>query len=168
MSEDNIGIFANTVTAQHDPIRAALIGQGLTVHDHYLSDQPDSAGLYLGPQFQIRSCELIYRLTDAGDLLLVFYRRVEHTPSLRNPFADLIWFLQLASQPRFGLKRVLGYISTFGHRHENGLSEERLVRFYQRFFQADWVTYDQHDWLCQDIQALRTRLGQIAHLATRL
>ena len=159
--------FPKTISAKDDPIRAALIEQGLAVDDHYLSESEDG-GIYLGPHFRIRNCELIYRLTDADDLLLVLYRRLQQTHSLRNPFADLIWFLQLATEPRFGLARVLGYISTLSYRHENGLTEERLVRFYQRFFQADWIKYDSHDWLCQEVPTLRKRLVQVSHLATRL
>ena len=162
-----MSVFVNTVPALQDPIRAALLEQGLTVNNHYLSGSAGNGDMYLGPHFRIRSCELIYRLTDANDLLLVLYRRLEQSSSLRNPFADLIWFLQLATQAQYGLARVLGYISTFSHRHENGLSEARLVRFYQRFFRADWVVYDGHDWLCQDAQILRKRLAQVAHLATR-
>ncbi|MCP3880304.1 MAG: hypothetical protein GY701_18220 [Sulfitobacter sp.] len=158
----------NTVAAESDPIREALIDRGLDVQDHHLSRRLDGGGMYLGPQFRIRSCELVYRLTDADELLLVLYRRLESSGSLRNPFADLIWFLQLATQPRFGLARVLGYVSNFSYRHENGLSEERLVRFYQRFFRADWVEYDGGDWLCQDATTLRARLAQVAHLAARL
>lgn len=157
--------FANTVLAENDPIRAALMDQGMIVRDHYLSDQL-GGGLYLGPHFPIRRCELIYRLTDANDLLLVLYRRLERTISLRNPFADLIWFLQLATQPRFGLVRVLGHVSTLSHQHDQGLSEERLVRFYQRFFHADWVKYDSHDWLCQTVPTLRARLARLARRAT--
>lgn len=157
--------FAKTIPAQDDPIRAALIDRNITVRDHYLADLP-GGGMYLGPHFPICHCELIYRLTDAQDLLLVLYRRLERTSSLRNPFADLIWFLQLATQPRFGLTRVLGHISTLSYRHDQGLSEERLVRFYQGFFHADWVKYDGHDWLCKGTSALRARLAQVAHRAT--
>ena len=161
-------VFADTVAAPDDPIRAALVARGLSVQDHHLFDRTGPGGIYLGPHFRIRSCELIYRLTNADDLLLVLYRRLERTPSLRNPFAELIWFLQLATEPRFRLVRVLGHVSTFSHQHENGLSEERLVRFYQRFFRAGWVRYDGHDWLCRDARALRVRVAQVAHLATRL
>jgi type III secretion system regulator LcrR len=155
-----------TIAAQDDPIRAALIEHGLRIEDHYLENQ-HGGGMYLGPHFRIRSCEMIYSLEEPGDLLIVLYRGLQQPVSIKNPFADLIWFLQLATQPQYGVQRVLGYISTFSYRHENGLSEERLVRFYQRFFRADWIEYDHSEWLYRDCKSLRTRLARVQHLATR-
>ncbi|NJN47794.1 MAG: hypothetical protein HC808_16460 [Candidatus Competibacteraceae bacterium] len=61
---------------------------------------------------------MIYSWGKPGDLLLILYRRLEKTVSVRNPFADLIWFLGLATRPEFGVRRVLGYISIFDHQAE--------------------------------------------------
>ncbi|MEE4378695.1 MAG: hypothetical protein V2J55_14480 [Candidatus Competibacteraceae bacterium] len=150
-----------------DPLRSALEARGLAITDHHLYDD-DPTSPYVGPRFRIRNCEMIYSWGMHGDLLLILYRRLEKTVSVRNPFADLIWFLGLATRPEFGVRRVLGYISIFDHHAENGLSRERLIRFYQQFFSAEWIQYDGDRWLYRDIEPLRARLAQVRHLATQL
>ncbi|HAS51177.1 MAG TPA: hypothetical protein DCS21_05340, partial [Gammaproteobacteria bacterium] len=72
------------------------------------------------------------------------------------------------TQPEFELNRIMGYISTYHYRHENGLSNLRLTRFYQRFFDAHSVEYDGNLWLCQSVQSLRIRLAQIPHKAIKM
>ena len=151
----------------HDPLRDALRAHGCCVTDHHLSDHPGS--MYIGPRFRIRHCEMIYRRPEPDLLLIVLYRRqAEKTGTLGNPFADLVWFLQMCTQPEFELNRIMGYISTYHYRHENGLSNLRLTRFYQRFFDAHSVEYDGNLWLCQSVQSLRIRLAQIPHKAIKM
>jgi len=149
----------------HDSIRMALEAHGLETKDHYLFDNPNSP--YVGPQFCIRTCEMIYSLAEPDLLLIVLYRRFEKSGSIKNPFADLLWFLELATRVEFGLRRVMGYINTFNYGDEGGLSDQRLTAFYQRFFQAERIRYDGNLWLFKDVEPLRARLAQVRHKATR-
>jgi len=107
---------------------------------------------------------MIYRRPEPGLLLIVLYRRSdEKAGTLGNPFAELIWFLRICTRPVFELSQIMGYISTHGYRHEQGLSEQRLTRFYRHFFDAEWVDYDGSLWLGKSVEALRVRLAQIRH-----
>lgn len=146
----------------HDPLRDALRTGGCLVTEHFLSDRPGS--LYIGPHFRIRRCEMIYRRPEPGLLLIVRYRRLaEKAETLGNPFTELIWFLRVCTRPEFELSKIMGYISTYGYRHEQGLNEQRLIQFYRRFFDAEWVDYDGSLWLGKNVEALRLRLAQIRH-----
>lgn len=150
-----------------DPLEGALRACGLTVTDHTLSGRPGS--LYIGPRFRIRTCEMIYRRPEPGLLLIVLYRRLTaKIGTLGNPFGDLVWFLQLCTRPEFELRRIMGYVSTRHYRHENGLSDQRLTRFYQRFFDAEWMQYDGNLWLYKDVESLRMRLTRIRHKTVRI
>ena len=145
-----------------DPLRDALRAQGCLVTDHYLSDHPGS--IYIGPRFRIRHCEMIYHRPEPGLLLIVLYRRLaEKTRTLGNPFAELVWFLKICTQPEFELSRVMGYISTYRYRSDRGLTDERLAQFYRRFFDAEWIDYDGSLWLCKSVESLRLRFAQIRH-----
>lgn len=143
-----------------DPLQDALRAHGCVIADHYLFDRPGS--LYIGPRFRIRDCELIYRRPEPGLLLIVLYRRLaEKTGTLGNPFTDLVWFLRLCTRPEFDLNHIMGYVSTYGYRHERGLSDQRLVQFYHRFFDAEWADYDGNRWLCKSVESLKIRLEQL-------
>ena len=145
-----------------DPLRDALRAHGCLVTDHHLSDHLGS--IYIGPRFRIRQCEMIYRRPEPGLLLIVLYRRLaEKTGTLSNSFADLVWFLRICTQPEFELHQIMGYISTHGYRHEQGLTDQRLARFYHRFFNTEWIDYDGSLWLCKSVESLRIRLAQIGY-----
>lgn len=147
-----------------DSLQDALRTQGCLITDHHLSDRPGS--MYVGPRFRIRQCEVIYRRPEPGLLLIVLYHRLaEKTGTLGNPFADLVWFLRICTQPEFELSQIMGYICTYGYQHEQGLTDQRLTQFYRRFFNAEWINYDGSLWLYKRVESLRTRLAQIRHRA---
>ena len=156
-----------TENPRSEPIRSAVEASGLRTRDHTLFDHPGSQ--FLGPEFRIATCELAYRRPEPGLLLLILYRRLERTGTMASPFADLLWFLRLVTQPRFGLRRIMGYVDTSEYAHENGLSDARLTLFYQRFFAAQRIRYDGSSWLYRDVDDdLRALLQRVAHKATRL
>ena len=148
-----------------DPICRRLLDLGLGVSDYTIPGLPGDN--YVGPLLRMRTCELVYTISPESDLLLVLYRRFNRTLSLRNPFADLIWFLQLACQEQYGIRRVLGLVNTEPTEDGAGLSDERLARFYARFFRTTPLRYDHNDWLQQDAGPLRERLGEVRRFASR-
>jgi type III secretion system regulator LcrR len=148
----------------HDALRVAIEQHGVRTHDYCLDELPWRP--FIGPRCAIRSCELVYRRPEPRLLLIVLYRRIERTESLRNPFADLIWFLLQATRREFGIRRIMGFIDR-DPAMPDGLSNQRLTRFYTRFFNARHTRYDGADWLYRDVDdALLERLAGIRHLAT--
>lgn len=143
-----------------DPLADALRAMDLPVAAHHLSDRPGS--LYIGPRVRVQDAEIIYRRPEPGLLLIVLYRRLgERRATLANPFADLFWFLRLCVEPRFGLRRILCCISTNAYRDQGGLGDERMVRLCRHLLGADWIQYDAHPWLYQDVEPLRIRLERL-------
>lgn len=150
-----------------DPLRLAVEAHGIETTDQYLFGHPGSE--YIGPKFRIQNCEMVYRLAEADLLMIVLFRRLARSPSIRNPFAELLWFILLATEPRFGIRRIMGSIETFEYAHENGLSNERLTRFYERFFAAQTTRYDGSIWLYRDIDdSVRVMLARARHKAIRV
>ncbi len=148
----------------HDALRMAIEQHGVRTHDYCLDELPWRP--FIGPCCRIRACELVYRRPEPRLLLIVLYRRIERSESLRNPFADLIWFLLQATRREFGVSRIMGFIDR-DPAVPNGLSNQRLTRFYTRFFNAKHTRYDGADWLYRDVdEALLERLARIRHLAT--
>jgi len=144
----------------------ALAGRGVRLEVYRLADVPGSPAV--GHTARLRTCELAFRLEDSGQLLLIYFRRLERSRSLRNPFADLVGFLLLATRPEFGVGRVMGQIHTEPHPDGDGLSDGRLTRFYERFFRTRRTHYDHGEWLYSDIEPLRRRLAEVSHQAAPL
>ncbi|EXJ15650.1 hypothetical protein [Imhoffiella purpurea] len=143
-----------------DPLADVLRDMHLPVADHHLDDRPGS--MYIGPRVRLRDAEIVYRRPEPGLLLIVLYRRLgERRASLANPFADLFWFLRLCVEPRFGLSRVLCHVSTGPYRDRGGLDDARMVRLCRHLLGAEWIDYDRHPWLCQDVGRLRARLERL-------
>jgi hypothetical protein len=151
-----------------EPIRGALEAQGIPTEDSRLFDQPDS--MYVGPRFRICTCEMVFSIPEPGLMLLNLFRRLAPpTGALNHPFADLLWFLLLVTEPRFGLHRIMGYVDTSEYAAEGGLNDHRLRLFYERFFQARQTRYDRSTWFYRDVDpSLRALLERSAHKATRI
>ena len=155
----------------HDPIRAALTAQGVVTRDFLDDDEPGHP--FLGPLVTISNCEIVYRLTAPGDMLIILYRRLDGgvTPGNAlggNIFADLIAFLLLATQAQFGLRRVLTNPIPWDDEDPMSPPPERLERAYMHLFQAEWTFYDGGLWLYRDAIDLQARMQQLRHKATPL
>ena len=154
---------ASTATAREEALCRALSAHDFLIEQYRLASLPGCP--CVGSLIRLGSSELAFRVAEPDLLLLVYYRRLARSRSLRNPFADLIAFLALAIQPVFGIGRVMGRISTEPHPDGGGLSDHRLTRFYERFFHAERTWYDYGEWLYSDIEPLRRRLAQVRHQA---
>lgn len=135
-----------------------LHSRGYHTTNYTLSEHDRS--FYIGPRVVIGNSEIIYRLPEPGLLLVVLYRRLSNkNKSLTNCFSDLLWFLQCCTEPEVRLERVMCFISTYRYRYENGLTDERMIQFCCRFLGAKWIEYDGAQWLYQDVELLRAKLG---------
>ena len=150
----------------HDPIRVALTAQGVATRDFLDDDEPGQP--FLGPLVTISNCEILYRLTAPGDMLIILYRRLDSGSAMGNIFADLIAFLLLATQPQFGLRRVLTNPIPWDDDDPMSPPPARLERAYMRLFQAEWTFYDGGLWLYRDAADLQARLQQLSYKATPL
>jgi len=153
----------STATAREEALCRALSAQGFRIDEYRLASLPGSP--CVGSLIRLASSELAFRVAEPDLLLLVYHRRHTRSSSLRNPFADLIAFLLLATRPAFGIGRVMGQIRTEPHPDGGGLSDHRLTRFYERFFRAERTRYDFGEWLYSDIEPLRRRLAEVRHQA---
>ncbi|CAK0770664.1 conserved hypothetical protein [Gammaproteobacteria bacterium] len=142
--------------ARHpDPLADALQAMGIDLADHCLFDHPEWV---LGPRFRLKTCELAYRRPQPDTLLVLRYRRLDVHRGLVNPFADLLWFLELATRSEFAIRHVMGYVSTWLFRQDGGPDDDRLAAFYLRYFRGHTRRYDGHLWLHQEASLLRERV----------
>lgn len=141
-----------------DPLADALRALGIDLIDYCLFDNPEWV---LGPRFRLKTCELAYRLAEPDTLLVLLYRRMGTHRGLVNPFADLLWFLELATRPELAIHHVMGHVATWRFRQDGGPNDQRLTDFYLRYFQGRTRLYDGHLWLYQDAPSLGARIRTI-------
>lgn len=150
----------------HDPIRDALIAYGVPTRDFFDEDDPEDP--FVGPLVALPNSELVYRRPNDQELVIVLYRRLQRPAALANPFADLMAFLLLATEPRFGLRRVLTNPVPWDEDDPRSPPAERLERAYIRQFGAQWTWYQFYLFLCADAAELHQRMQRVRHKATPL
>ncbi len=137
-----------------DPICAYLRAFGYTLEARTLFNNPHSR-IFVGYRFIIRCCEMIYRLKNPETVIIVLYRRIDGTKGTA-PFRDLIWFLDLIFHGGFGIQRAMGLVDTYRYRHDQGISSERLMRFYRDCMGGQLMEHDGSLWVYQDVAQYRT------------
>jgi type III secretion system regulator LcrR len=158
-----------------DPIRPVLAAQGVEA-----VPKPARPGSPLidGYRIEIKGLEIVYRMWDPETCLLVLVRRLDQVGGLRNPFAGLIWFVELVKANCPSVKRVAGKVDTSNYTADAGLDDDRLRGFYALFetylaavplnpvFPSVWVCLELADYrpLRENLRrrremGARTRLG---------
>jgi type III secretion system regulator LcrR len=113
-----------------DPISNSLRSQGFEIFNYRLSE----GSSVVGGLYKTEDAELAYRyLPEEHSLLLLYFRRIANRKGLLNPFREISRITDLCAN--LGLKEISGYVSGM-FAAEGGLSQERMVRFYERKFKA--------------------------------
>lgn len=113
-----------------DPVTHRLKEAGTEVFNYYL----DGQSFVMGGVYRTEDAELAYQyLPDEHSLLLIYFASIAERRGLLNPFREISRMTDLCA--RLGLKEISGYVSAMYVR-DGGLSQERMIKFYQRKFKA--------------------------------
>jgi type III secretion system regulator LcrR len=136
------------------PLTLALIAEGLEITPMRLSRH--SSSMFLGLRFEAGASEIVYRLIDPQNVIVVLYRRLKEISGLRNPFKDFIWFLEFLTRKELGLERVMGMTKQLSG-SPGGLSSRRIAKFYKECLNAKTLGWHgENEWVYLDLKDYKT------------
>ncbi len=115
-----------------------------------LQVQPEYLGvgrqLLCGLQVQLRSCTITFNITDQAEIFLTDFRRISDAQSMLSPLRELVDFLALAADERFGIKGGVAKVKPRGQR-TGDLKLQRLTQAYKRLTNFDELGRDSRGFL---------------------
>jgi type III secretion system regulator LcrR len=112
--------------------------------------------MLVGLRFEVGVVEIVYRLVDRQNVMIVLYRRLREISGLTNPFKDFIWFLEFLTRKELGLERVMGMTKQLSDAPW-GLSSRRIARFYKECLNGKTLGWHEgHEWVYLDLKDYKT------------
>lgn len=132
-----------------DIITNHLRDQNIQVHEYNLKN-----GINLGGVYESDSSELAYRYeVEENTVIIIFYKRTRERKGLNNSYCDVNKFLTMCA--RLNVRYAKTMVSGF-YVEDKGLSRERMIHFYKRFFKAYHVPAGQYEyWMEMDLDLYR-------------
>ncbi len=136
-----------------DPVTAELRSRGMHVTEYVLKP-----GIVLGGVYQSEASELAYRYDqESREVILIFYKRLTERQGLKSPFIDMNHFAEVCVKA--GVLFVKGLVSDI-FRGEEGLPRDRLVKYYQRRYNAELLEMEGASrWMRLDMVKYGEKVG---------